>query len=223
MLNIVGGILVYKKRRDMIRIQHYFLSLLLMLQIWLLWRAKDQNIYSHKLNYFFVNSIISSNWDNEIQAVGFCTNQLYFKEAVFALLWIFWLLCCSEQASLLLLSINVNLKFCLGDQKTINTDYGETTRGCSCYMLVHGGPVVVSSSASFSLPARPPTGFSIQGNARVLISSYCSICRLRKLKDEKLNKQSSSLHDSGLQVQHFTVKQLKAGQESTTSCDSSTG
>lgn len=166
MLNIVGGILVYK-RRDKIRIQHSFLSLLLMLQIWLLWSAKDQNIYSHKPNYFFVNSIIHSNWDNEIQAVWFCTNQLYFKVAVFALSWIFWLLCCSEQASLLLLSIHVNLKLCLGDQKTTNTDSGETTRGCSCYMLVHSGPVVVSSSAFFSLPAWPPTGFSIQGNARV--------------------------------------------------------
>lgn len=37
--------------------------------------------------------------------------------------------------------------------KTTNKDSVEATRGCSCYMLVHGGPAVDSSSKFFTLQA----------------------------------------------------------------------
>lgn len=160
-----------------------------------------------------------------MQAVIFCAKQLYFKEAVFALKWTIYRVCCSEQASLLLLRTK--------NHKQTN----ETTRAFSCYMLVHGWPVLVSSKSLYSTgsatnwPQYPrkytvsSPGIRVEmGKGRgaykswALISAYCSICRLRKLKQGKENKHSSSLVcDNGLQLTNFTVKRLKTWQECTTS------
>lgn len=183
----VGGTLVYKKMDEVLLKKSTLLSFPAIKE-----SDKGQNAFLCKQYYKF-----RLGWWNARRYIlppTSCTTQ----RAKFALSWTVWLVSCSEQASLLLLSHNFSIKHRLWDQKP-QTQSLEKLPKLAVVTCWH---MVVSGLTVFPLHAWPPKhtvsypGIRMQTGKGAhkpctLISTYSSICRLRNLKRGRQNMKKS--------------------------------